>query len=1154
MHRKLLAFLYAAFAVPSAYAQVDVRVATYNIENLSTTSGTQFNAAVAVLQRMCADVVTVQEIANTTVLNALAAAAGYGDAVLASTSNAIDTNPDRAGVMSIYEIVSFSTETSITLSGDPFAKDLTRNFILAEINVPGGAEDLVIIANHWKAGGTADDDEFRRSVESIRSMQAADLFASATIPYFIAGDMNDDLLDGADSPASFNSLPSGLPFSFNLGNDISFPVANGVFKALQAGTGSQNLTVVNAFQVDGSDATRKASGRRLDYLWYSDAVTVIGSEVYDSADEGLGGGLTKCGSPLSTGTSNTASDHLPVFVDIRIADDSPPPDVDINEIRIDQPGDDNDEYFELAGGVGISLDDVFYLVIGDGAGGSGVIEVVVNLTGKSLGGTGLLLAAEDGDTLGAAADLITTLNFENSDNVTHLLVEGFTGSLGDDLDTNDDGTFDVTPWANELDRIALIEEDNPPSGTDFHYGPPTVGPNGGFVPAHVYRCPDQTGGWLIGAFDPAGGQDTPGTANGCAAPGTGACCAVLTGVCESGIAENNCPSPFFEFTETLLCNQLDPQCQAAAVGACCFVDECSELAEVACDFEGGTYKGDQTTCGAVLCESVSINEIRIDQPGNDTDEYFELAGPSGASLVGITYIVLGDGIGGSGVIEAVVDLDEGIIPADGVFLAAEDGDTLGATADLLTSLNFENTDNVTHMLLLGFTGSVFQDLDTTDDGVLDIEPWTELLDCVALIDDPGGGEQVYCATTVGPDTSVNAAPGHVFRCADEWRIGQFDRVGGDDTPGFEDTADTDGDGVPDGCDLCPGFDDSLDADTDGVPDDCDACPGFDDTLDGDGDGVPDGCDICSGFDDTVDTDTDGVPDGCDLCPGFDDSVDTDTDGVPDGCDLCPGFDDTLDADGDGVPDACDVCPGFDDTVDTDADGVPDGCDNCPDVANPGQEDGDGNGTGDACEVCPALTVTADFSSRYIDVRPDISSSQAVALRVECGAEVGWVALVQQDYDDGANGLINVGVTTAACDDAEFRTPAQWLGSGDRLVVTGPMVAPDSRPAVVAVCGECGNQAAADAVCPTGSQRTWVYSDASGDGQVTFFADLFKQFGNTAGAGFAQWTGPDRGYEVDTQGQDTPDQQVTFFSDIFSAFGATAAGGSETWAGVICECP
>ena len=37
----------------------------------------------------------------------------------------------------------------------------------------------------------------------------------------------------------------------------------------------------------------------------------------------------------------------------------------------------------------------------------------------------------------------------------------------------------------------------------------------------------------------------------------------------------------------------------------------------------------------------------------------------------------------------------------------------------------------------------------------------------------------------------------------------------------------------------------------------------------------------------TDTDGDTIPDDCDLCPGFDDLVDTDLDTVADGCDVCP---------------------------------------------------------------------------------------------------------------------------------------------------------------------------------------------------------------------------------------------------------------------------
>ncbi|MHC4589170.1 MAG: hypothetical protein ACYTAQ_07485 [Planctomycetota bacterium] len=56
-------------------------------------------------------------------------------------------------------------------------------------------------------------------------------------------------------------------------------------------------------------------------------------------------------------------------------------------------------------------------------------------------------------------------------------------------------------------------------------------------------------------------------------------------------------------------------------------------------------------------QSIRISEVRVDQPGADLDEFFELAGPTGAALGGLTYIVIGDGAAGNnGVLEEVTDL------------------------------------------------------------------------------------------------------------------------------------------------------------------------------------------------------------------------------------------------------------------------------------------------------------------------------------------------------------------------------------------------------------------------------------------------------------------------------------------------------------------
>lgn len=178
----------------------------------------------------------------------------------------------------------------------------------------------------------------------------------------------------------------------------------------------------------------------------------------------------------------------------------------LNEIRIDQSGSDNDEYFELSGSNNELLTGLSYLVIGDGAGGSGVVEAVVDLSAEQLDSNGLFVAAESIFTLGTA-NLVTSINFENSDNVTHLLVRDFSGLVNDDLDVDDDGTLDSTPWTEIVDSVGLREND---SG-ELLYSSTIVGPDGTFVPGHVFLCDD---GWRIGSFT-VGENDTPGAVNDC---------------------------------------------------------------------------------------------------------------------------------------------------------------------------------------------------------------------------------------------------------------------------------------------------------------------------------------------------------------------------------------------------------------------------------------------------------------------------------------------------------------------------------------------------------------------------------------------------------------------------------------------------------------
>jgi uncharacterized protein len=177
--------------------------------------------------------------------------------------------------------------------------------------------------------------------------------------------------------------------------------------------------------------------------------------------------------------------------------------------------------------------------------------------------------------------------------------------------------------------------------------------------------------------------------------------------------------------------------------------------------------------GVARAAELRLNEIRIDQPGPDTHEFFELSGAPGADLDGYSYVVIGDGYeghGGSGVVETIVSLDGMRLDADGLLVVQNE------------RARFENADNVTHMLVRLFRGDLGEDLDDDDDGLLDRQPFDEIVDRVALLaTDPDlAGDRIYAHTRVGPDRGF--VPAHVFRDGARWVIGSYE-IGDDNTPG-----------------------------------------------------------------------------------------------------------------------------------------------------------------------------------------------------------------------------------------------------------------------------------------------------------------------------------------------------------------------------------
>ena len=185
--------------------------------------------------------------------------------------------------------------------------------------------------------------------------------------------------------------------------------------------------------------------------------------------------------------------------------------VEINELRIDEPGPDRREYFELRGIAGASLDGLSYIVIGDDDdGGCGSIEEWVSLDGIKLDSNGFCVVGEWDE--GIVGQVLRELNFENNDAVTHLIVRGFRGARGMDVDENDDGKLDRRPWDEILDAVSFSETAQPNCvGHEYVYSSTIVPTDGSFVAGHAYRC---DGVWRVGGFA-WGSADTAGRSNDC---------------------------------------------------------------------------------------------------------------------------------------------------------------------------------------------------------------------------------------------------------------------------------------------------------------------------------------------------------------------------------------------------------------------------------------------------------------------------------------------------------------------------------------------------------------------------------------------------------------------------------------------------------------
>lgn len=171
----------------------------------------------------------------------------------------------------------------------------------------------------------------------------------------------------------------------------------------------------------------------------------------------------------------------------------------VNEFVIAHTGVDDHEYVEVSGTASTDYSSLSILVVeGDLGSGPGVVDQVFQVgttDGAGLWHTGFLST--------------NTLEGDTPESMTILLVEGFSGIVGDDLDTNDDAVVDAPPpWTTLHDDLSVDD-----GGTgDLFYSTTILTPDMdsvGFSVGGASRIPngtdtDQLSDWMRNDWHQAG--------------------------------------------------------------------------------------------------------------------------------------------------------------------------------------------------------------------------------------------------------------------------------------------------------------------------------------------------------------------------------------------------------------------------------------------------------------------------------------------------------------------------------------------------------------------------------------------------------------------------------------------------------------------------
>lgn len=362
----------------------------------------------------------------------------------------------------------------------------------------------------------------------------------------------------------------------------------------------------------------------------------------------------------------------------------------INELMVNAPGggDDGFEYIEIAGGPSESVAGVWLLVIDNEGGNIGTVSQAVNLTASSTVGTNGLLMIRDSVTVLSPAPAVATTIVVNdfapdldNDHHTYVLVTNFTGAVNDDLDTDDDGSLDATPWSSVLDAVSLSNATGEPD-IATGLGGTNVDGGGVFTPDALFRNPNNPS-QLVG-FDVLGTNPGPYT-----------------------VDATNLSDPLFS---SVVLSPGNPNVAGAIGSALAFN-------EIFLNAPGG---------------------------GDNGFEFIELRGNAAESVSGVTIVVIDNNGGSIGTIENAVDLTPSVsVGENGLLLVRDSVTVLNPAPAAQTRLQVTDfapdlvNDSVTFLLVTGYSGTIAQDLDTNDDATLETTPWTTVLDAL-MVSDPDG--------------------------------------------------------------------------------------------------------------------------------------------------------------------------------------------------------------------------------------------------------------------------------------------------------------------------------------------------------------------------------------------------------------------------------